>query len=167
MVVVVVVGAGAVGALADVGALSFAVCRCARHAFDRVLTLLLLLFGVCAGVIGDRGGISGGQHRGSRCVLGLLACDLAAARLRPARVALRARAQALELVDGLSDEGVREGHLWRHARVYLPLDAFLYRTKLTKQHNKYVQSQTHTLFLKRKRINRGNCPLHNRYQTTV
>ena len=116
----VVVRAGAVGALADVGALtvgSLAVGRC-RRAFHRVLTLLLLLLGVCCAGVGDR--ISG-RHRS---VLGLLACRLAAAPLR-ARVALRARAQALELVDGLGDEGVRERHLWRHPRINLPLDAFL------------------------------------------
>ena len=36
-----------------------------------------------------------------------------------------ARAQALELVDSLGNEGVREGQLWSQPAVSLPLDTFL------------------------------------------
>jgi hypothetical protein len=40
-------------------------------------------------------------------------------------VALRACAQALQFVDCLGDEWVREGQLRRHAAIKLPLDTFL------------------------------------------
>ena len=43
------------------------------------------------------------------------------------RAASGCRAQTLQIVNGLCDEGMRKGRFWRHSNVDLPLDAFLHR----------------------------------------
>ena len=106
-------GACTIGALADIDTL--AINRLAvRCAFYRVLTLLLLRQFVSAGACR----VSCVGRPAALCRAGLLAC-----------VALRARPQALQFVDCLRDEWVREGDLGRHPRISLPLDAFLQISK--------------------------------------
>ena len=84
------------------------------RAFYRVLTLLLLVRLCSPGVAGC--------VSLSPCVLGLLACST---RRLCASSALRAGAQTFELVDGLRDEWMGEGHLRGHALVCFPFNAFL------------------------------------------
>ena len=121
LAVSLVLRAGAVSALAEVGALAVARLGISR-AFYRVLTLLLLVRLGCPGVAGcvPRGRLLAGCSWGRPLRL-------------PVRGALRPSAKTFQLVDGLRDERVRERHLGGHARVRLPLNAFLTYSKSINQ----------------------------------
>ena len=95
LAVSLVLRAGAVAALAEVGALAVARLGISR-AFYRVLTLLLLVRLGCPGVAGC---VSRGRRILAGRSLGRSLCLRVSSALRPG-------AKTFELVDGLRDEGV-------------------------------------------------------------